>query len=238
MNIVICEDDKYYRDYIEKILTNHINTKHIKAQIVLSTGAPQEVINYIKSNGEVSLYYLDIKLTETTSGFDLAEILRKTDYLSHIIFITKYREMMPLTYEYKLEALDYIVKEDSETVKRKICEGLDYVEKRQKTHVQCLNIENRQKNISIPLESICYIESVKSSHKLNLYYDNGMLTILGLLKDIEKQLDERFFRCHKSFIVNMDKVIEIDKNNRVLIFNVGYKCIYAAKYRGVIEKWI
>ena len=76
MNIVICEDDKYYRDYIEKILTNHINTKHIKAQIVLSTGAPQEVINYIKSNGEVSLYYLDIKLTETTSGFDLAEILR------------------------------------------------------------------------------------------------------------------------------------------------------------------
>lgn len=238
MNIIICEDDKYYRDYIEKILTNHINAEHSKAQIMLSTGDPQEVIDYIHVNGEVSLYYLDIKLTETTSGFDLAELLRETDYLSHIIFITNYREMMPLTYEYKLEALDYIVKEDSEHVKKKICEGLDYVDKRQKSHVQCLNIKNRQKNVSMPLNSICYIESIKSSHKLNIYYDNGVLTVSGLLKEVEKQLDMNFLRCHKSLIVNMGKVVEIDKRNRILTLNAGYRCAYAARYKGLIEKWI
>lgn len=236
MNIVICEDDKYYRNYLEKVITNYINKKHLKSQLVLSTGEPQMIIDYIKSNVEVSLYYLDIKLTEEISGLDLAELVRRKDYLSHIIFITNYREMMPLTYEYKLGALDYIVKEDSETVIRKICEGIDYAEKRQRSHIQCLNVENRNKNVSIPLSSLCYIESVKSSHRLNLYYDNGMMTVSGLLKDIEKQLDGRFLRCHKSSIVNMDKVVEVDKKNKVLILNAGYRCVYSARYKGVIEK--
>ncbi len=236
MNIVICEDDEVYRSYIHSVLDEHIKQQGYNTTIVLDTDNPNDVMDYIETNSVITIYYLDIKLTQTTSGFDVAEKIRQKDYLSHIVFITNYGEMMPLTYEYKLEALDYIVKSNSDNVRQKLCESLDFVEERQKNgYVRCLNIHNKQKNFSIPFDEVCYIESIKSSHKLELYYDHGMFTFYGLLKDVESQLDNRFLRCHKSIIVNKDKIIAIDKQQRILKLTPGYECIYSAKYKEMIE---
>ncbi len=236
MNIVICEDDEVYRSYICSVLDEHIKQRSYNTKIVLDTDNPSDVMDYIESNSVVTIYILDIKLNQTTSGFDVAEKIRMNDYLSHIIFITNYGEMMPLTYQYKLEALDYIVKGNGDRVKQKLCDALDFAEERQKNgYVRCLNIRNKQKNFSIPFDEICYIESIKSSHKLELYYDHGMFTFYGLLKDVESQLDDRFLRCHKSIIVNKDKIIAVDKQQRILKLTPGYECVYSAKYKEMLE---
>lgn len=237
MNIVLCEDDKVYRAYIRSVLEEYIKQRGYNAKLVLDTDNPNDVIDYIKKNSVVTIYYLDIKLNQAMSGFDIAGIIRRKDYLSHIIFITNYEDMMPITYEYKLEALDYIVKNDEDNVRQRLQESLDFVEERQKNgYVRCLNIRNKQKNLSIPFNEICYIESIKSSHKLELYYDHGVFTFYGLLKDVEKQLDDRFLRCHKSIIVNKDKIVAVDKKQRILKLNPGYECVYSAKYKEMIEK--
>ena len=71
---------------------------------------------------------------------------------------------MPLTYKYKLEALDFIVKNNSDEVQERIIAALEFAEQRQKQgYVKCLNIQNKQKNFSVPFDEICYIESIKSS---------------------------------------------------------------------------
>ena len=238
MNIVICEDDKIYIDYIERVLEEHIKLNNSNSKIVLKTETADAVMDYIRSTSEVTLYFLDIKLNEESSGFDIASEIRKEDHISHIVFITNYGELMPFTYEYKFEALDYIVKSQTEDVERKICECLDYAEKRQKIgYDKCLNIQNKRSNLSVPFEEICYIGSIKSSHKLVLYYENGMIEFYSLLKDVEKQLDDRFLRCHKSIIVNKDKITEVDKKEHILTLSGKYKCEYAPRYKGVLEKW-
>ncbi len=237
MNIVVCEDDEEYRAFVCDTLNKYIENRHSNTGIVLSTANSEDVREYVKNNSEVTLYYLDIKLAGDVTGLDIAESIREKDYKSHIIFITNYFEMMPLTYEYKLEALDYITKGAPEKVSAKICQGLEFVENRQKTgYDKCLNIYNKQKNFSIPFNEICFIESVKSTHKLNLYYDNGMITFYALMKDICKQLDGRFVRCHKSLIVNTDKIVSVDKHQRMLELEQGYVCGYSPKYRELIEK--
>ena len=237
MNIVICEDDQNYRSYITEVLTKHINSVQSNSRIVKATSDVNEVMEYIKINSEITIYYLDVQLCNTQTGFDIASEIRKKDYLSHIIFITNYGELMPLTYEYKLEALDYIVKGDMREARQKICAALDFAEQRQhKGYVKCLNIQNKQKNFSVPFNDICYIESLKSTHKLCLYYDTGMITFNGLLKDIQKQLDDSFLRCHKSIIINTKKIVSVDKHQHTVVLGPGYTCIYSAKYKEKLEK--
>ncbi len=228
MNVIICEDDADYRDYIRTVLSRYIQEQKSNTGIVLSTDNPGDVFDYIKSNAEVSVYYLDIRLEADSSGLDIAAEIRKKDALSYIVFITNYDEMMPLTYEYKLTALDYIVKNDD--AEKKLCECLTYTENHQRRgYEKCLNIQNKQKNLSVPFDEICYIESVKSSHKLNLYYDYGMVIFYASLKEVEQQLDERFVRCHKSIIVNTDKIISTDKHLKMLELKHGYRCMYSLR---------
>ena len=215
MNIVICEDDIQFCNYIKSILEKYIVNNHFNSKIVLTTSNPDNVINYIHN---------------------IASIIRENDYMSPIIFITNYGEMMSLTYEYKLEALDFIIKNNLASLKQRICENLKYIETRQqKGYMKCLNIKNKQKNFSVPFDKICYIESIKSTHKLILYYDNGMITFYALLKDIEKELDSRFIRCHKSIIVNKNKIVNIDKKKHTIELSHNYHCIYSPRCKEIIK---
>ena len=61
--------------------------------------------------------------------------------------------MKSLTYEYKLEALDFIIKNNLASLRQRICENLKYIETRQqKGYMKCLNIKNKQKNFSVPFD--------------------------------------------------------------------------------------
>ena len=47
MNIVICEDDIQFCNYIKSILEKYIVNNHFNSKIVLTTSNPDNVINYI-----------------------------------------------------------------------------------------------------------------------------------------------------------------------------------------------
>ena len=51
----------------------------------------------------------------------------------------------------------------------------------------------------------------------------------GKIKDIEKEVDERFYRCHRSFLVNKDNIREIDFRNRVIYMVNGDECLISTR---------
>ena len=51
----------------------------------------------------------------------------------------------------------------------------------------------------------------------------------GKIKDIEKKVDERFYRCHRSFLVNKDNIREIDFQNRVIYMVNGDECLISTR---------
>ena len=51
----------------------------------------------------------------------------------------------------------------------------------------------------------------------------------GKIKDIEKKVDERFYRCHCSFLANKDNIIEIDFQNRVIYMVNGDECLISTR---------
>ena len=84
--------------------------------------------------------------------------------------------------------------------------------------------------ISIPYDEINYIDTEKQNHARTIYYGNKSASINLSLSVIEQNLDKRFLRCHRSIIVNTDKISEINgeelyiklKDNKVLPINRNF----------------
>ena len=88
MNIVVCEDEEIIRKKVEL----HVNKLSLKSDtrfnIVLSTGDPDEVFEYINNN-PVDTLILDIDLKRPdTDGIKLGNKLRELDKNIIIIFLS------------------------------------------------------------------------------------------------------------------------------------------------------
>lgn len=68
----------------------------------------------------------------------------------------------------------------------------------------------KDKVSSISCSSIFYLES--SGHKLYIHTDSGCFTVYERLEVIATRLPSNFHQCHKSFLINMTQIGQIDKH--------------------------
>ena len=56
------------------------------------------------------------------------------------------------------------------------------------------------------------------------------------IKEIEKQLDERFYRCHRSCIINKDFIDKVDYELFDVHMKNGMKCPFSFRAKGGLRK--
>lgn len=79
-------------------------------------------------------------------------------------------------------------------------------------------IHSRNGNQNIPYSSISYIEA--RGRKLYLRLDREEIGFVGTLEKLEQELPPNFCRTHRSFIVNADKIRQVQlTENLVLLWN-------------------
>jgi two-component system response regulator AgrA len=223
LNVFVCEDNNQYREKITKIAANCLLIEEYDMKMALSTASPDEILNYIEKNNRPGLYFLDIELKHALNGITLAEKIRKHDPRGFIVFITSYTDKLPLTFQYKVEAMDYIEKQDLCLEKRIIeCMKNAYSKYTTISHlphkkVFIAKIANRE--IFIDTDAILYFStSVDIPHKINLYAGKIAYNLNETLSHVMDRLDDSFIRCHHSYIVNLQKVCCFDKSNLLLHF--------------------
>ena len=106
----ICEDNKNQREKLTKIIEDIILIENYDMDLGLSTSDPYELINSITGTTNTGIYFLDVDLHSDINGIQLAEKIREHDPRGFIVFITTHAEMSYLTFIYKVEAMDYIIK--------------------------------------------------------------------------------------------------------------------------------
>src|SRR4051794_9929355 len=107
--IYICEDNLSQLNDIKEIIENYILIEELDMEIILATQNPDELIQVLEDNPpSKAIYFLDIDLNHQLDGIQLAQHIRQVDDLGRIIFITTHAELAPVTFRYKVEALDYI----------------------------------------------------------------------------------------------------------------------------------
>lgn len=233
LSIVICEDNETQRKRITKFIEDSIMIENLDMEIALSTGHPEETIEYLKKNEISGLYFLDVDLNSDMNGIKLAEIIREYDPRGFIVFVTTHAEMSYLTFMYKVEAMDYIIKDKPETVKERIHECILNANKKYSSKATELQknftIKADDKIINIEYNKILFFETSDIIHKVLLHAVDRQIEFYAKMKDIEVKLDDRFYRCHRSFLVNKDNIKEIDKNNRVVYMINGQECLVATR---------
>jgi two-component system response regulator AgrA len=243
LNIYICDSNEKSRKNTEEVIDRIIKKHDIEATIAISTAKPEDIINKAYQAGENNVYIIDTKLEGNMNGFILGREIRNFDVEGYIIFLTRYIELIMLTFDYKLRVLDYINKEDPGKVRTRLEECLikcnhEVINIKKKSEIKNLKVKAFNKIINISQYDIEYIETIDSNHKLRIRTASKEIEAYGTLKDIQKQLDNNIFvRCHRSYIVNLNQVSEIDKSKHVVITKSGSLCYVSKSFmKDFIEK--
>ncbi|MCK8058221.1 MULTISPECIES: LytTR family DNA-binding domain-containing protein [unclassified Fusibacter] len=233
LNIYICEDDPKQRRQIAQTVHNAISIEELDMQIAIRTGDPHELIENIANKNETGIYFLDVDLQADINGIQLGEIIRKHDPRGFIIYITTHAEMSLLTFTYKVEALDYIVKDERDKISARIKECLININEKYSTAatdvLKSFYVKNKEKTVHMAYEDIVFFETSATAHKVLLHANDRSIEFYSNMNDIKDKLDDRFIRCHRSYIVNLDKLEEVDKTNRVAKFVNGQSCFISTR---------
>lgn len=241
MKVVICEDNTRISNQITNYINKYAYMEDNSIEIVLNSSNPFEVIEFIESQ-VVDCFFLDIDLGFSINGLDLAILIRKKYPLASIIFVTTHSKMLRLTFKYRVEALDFILKDEFENLQENILEAVktayDKYEKigqQDSPKFSQLKIGEFIKNIDF--NEILYFKTAETAHKITLVTLNGQYEFYQSLNIVEEN-DEKFFRCHKGFVINIDNIQEINRKLKVVRMKNGENCPIAFRRLKSLENTV
>jgi DNA-binding LytR/AlgR family response regulator len=204
IKIAVCDDEHRQTEYIAMLASGWANANNVKITIDLFDGAE----NFKAAEKTFDILLLDIEMGKQ-NGIDLAREIRRYDTKLIIIFITGFSDYMPEGYD--VSALHYLMKPVKED---KFFEVLDKAVKNLAQNTKTLALTADGAAHRILLSKIRYIES--QDHYIVVRTGSEEYRAKMNLSEIEKSLDNSFFRCQRSFIVNLRFVYKITRTAVVL----------------------
>ena len=207
-------------------MANSINTAFIEDEETYANSLNHLISNWGKQNNIIfnvnhfvsgktffeshyllfDLIFLDIELNDT-NGLDIAKKLREQEYKGIIIFVTSHSEYV---FEgYNVQAFNYLVKPfNKDNLFKTLASAVKLVEKKNYT------FHTNKEILRIPFNQILYFTSNKHYVEIHVECtDNGLHKKIYEqrinLSDLEKNLPDYFYRCHRTTIINLHKIISI-----------------------------
>ena len=202
MAVAICEDEGYILAELREKVEKYMNSKSLPVSIKTFTSGEE----LLKAKEKFDIILLDLILP----GIHGLEVARQIAYISRIIFITSYKEYAVEAFD--VNAVHYLVKPVTE---ERLFLALDRaVKQTEQMDSQALTLIKSGKTQVIFIRDILYCEVF--NHQVRIHTVHGTYDYFGTLDMLETKLDERFFRCHRSFVVNMSCVAGQEKGVAIL----------------------
>lgn len=222
LNFVICDDNKNILDKFSVILENIFIKHNYEAEIGFTTSNVDDLLKYVNEN-KVDVLILDINLKSNKTGLEIASEVRKKNKNTYFIFTTAHLEYAMLAYKFK--TFDYLAKpvtyERLEDTIVRLFEDINGVPKRY------IKIDN--KNSVIDESDILYIK--RDGMKLIYHTKNQDYETYSSFNKIQDKIPENFVRSHKSYIVNIDNISNVDSVSNLIYFDKDISCDIGPKYK-------
>lgn len=239
MNIFVLEDDFHQQGRMENIINEFLEEKDIKPNHFEIYGKPDQLLADIEEKGRHQIFFLDIEIkTETKKGLEVGQKIRQLDPNAYIVFVTTHTEFMPLTFRYRVGAMNFIDKELSDSAfKNEVRDSLLDV-------LKCLNksvsddsfyFKTRFTQLQMPFKDIFYIETSSRPHRVILYTATERMEFTASIKEIVKQ-NKQLLHCHRSYAINPQNVTHIDNRERIIYFPKGRHCFFSRNKIGLVNK--
>lgn len=200
--IAICDDSDDDRSYEKDLAMRWAKERGHEIAIEIFVSAEDFLFRYDEKS-DYDIILLDVEMGET-DGVEMAKRVRKNDDAVQIIFITGYNDYISEGYE--VAALHYLIKPVRE---EKLFAVLDRAAEKLRKNEKLLSFEIGDEMIRIPIYRIRYADVMGNYVTIHAKED---VTVKMTLGELEKQLDERFFRVGRSSIVNLTKISRVSKN--------------------------
>ena len=211
MNCIIIDDEATARAIIGQLCSN-VGSLNVLEEFPNA----MQAIKYLNQN-EIDLIFLDIHMPDFT-GFDFIETLKNPP---KIILTTSDPNFAIQAFEYDC-IVDYLVKPITPERFQKAIQKAEATASKAKTASSSENVETTSGNdlyvnidrrlIKIDIPSI-YLVEAKGDY-INVKTETKNYTVHSTLKKIEDKLpNDLFLKIHRSFIINVDKIIDIEDNS-------------------------
>jgi len=223
LNILICDDEPAFAAFLyQKISTLPDFSAHTMQLHCITK--PDEILAEVLASYD--LLFLDIDMGEI-NGLDLARRLRKSRPDAVLIFVTNFIEYAPEGYE--VDAFRYLGKSELENrLPGYFSDALALCRERQLN----IDIVHAGKTVSVPIQSIIYIES--TDHNQYLYLngtEKSKLPASMKMSELESLLSSHgFLRIHRSYLVNMTYLHQLKSTKAYLTTGISLP-VGARSYR-------
>lgn len=207
IRIALVEDDEADRRRLLDYLKHYEKDSGESFRITQFADGDEIAEDY---HAEFDIILMDIELT-FMDGMTAAERIRERDQEVVIIFITNMPQYAMKGYT--VDALDYVLKPVSYyAFSQRIDRAIARMKKRHRSY---LAVPIRGGIRKVDVADLTFIEV--QDHDLIFHLTRESFETKGALSEVEQQLkDEPFFRCGKSYLINLEYVEKV-QNNDVLI---------------------
>lgn len=202
--IGICEDQPDERNMIVEKAEIYFDSENLRHSIQTYSSGETILAEIEDGTAVFDLILMDIHLGQT-NGFETAVKIRELNPQVPIAFVTACRDYAVESYD--VDAVAYLLKPLQEEKLFSLFRKLTRAES-----PRSLSVKQRGRTRNLDYREILYLES--RGHRVTIHLLEGRdETIYAKLDELELRMDdERFVRCHKSFLVNMDYVKSAKKD--------------------------
>lgn len=154
----------------------------------------------VKSADGFDIIFLDI-IMRAPNGMETARLLREKSFDKALVFVSSSREYVFDAYD--VEAFNYLLKPiDDKKLESVLGKAISKIDDKSERFI-IINKDRRQKKLF--LDDIYYFEIW--GRVIRVHGKNGAFDYYGKIGELEQKLGgDGFFRCHKSYLINLKYV--------------------------------
>lgn len=204
LRIAVCDDNRIDRKQVLMVCKKAVCNSFFRAEYI-EYESGEELIN---SDINFDILLLDYEMKQI-DGLRVKKILEERNINTHIIFITGHSSIIEEAFG--VYVYGFLTKPVNKMVLyTKITNLLKYIK-----HNSAISLETQNSINKVILSDIQYIETYK--RKCRVVLKNHSILVKGSLRELDRLLEEYdFFRCEKSYIVNLQNISEINEDIVVL----------------------
>lgn len=197
MKFAVCDDEPFMAEEISQYLSRYMEEQNMASYSVSCFSNGRLLL---ESDCDFDLIFLDIQM-EQPDGMETAKMLRLRKNHSLLVFVTVMKECVFDAFE--VHAYDYLIKPlDYQRFKKTMDRAVKGLKQRAAKRVIIRKGTSCQ---VVPLSQIMYCEV--QGRKIYIHQADGkVIDYYDKLEDFQQRVDGRFFRCHRSYLVNLDYI--------------------------------
>jgi len=225
IHFIVCDDNKnLLKNLVSKIDDIMMGNVH-DYEIHPFTDYDDKFMKIVEEKLQCKIYILDVEVP-SASGINVARKIRENDVDSAIIFLTSHNEVGSILLKEEIMFLAFICKYDNadKRLESAIQKAMELIGKK-----MAIRFEDQNAIYTIPVKNLIYITTDTIERKLIIKTDYSIIKVSKTLLEMEKLLPSQFKHSHRACIVNVDRIVTIDKKNNEIIFDNGDKISLVTK---------